>query len=252
MSQEACGIQPSELIKIGKDSLTFKAMDVFDLRSAFTDIFNVSGAPDDEENKGEGEGGDGDDDGGDGNEDDAGEDSGDGTKIKDPEKKKLSDEAAKYRVRAKELADELAEKTKRLKEVDDKDKSELEKAQRDAKEALERAEKAEARALEREVKLAFYDSGAASLFRNPATALKLLDLGDLKPDDEGVVDNKEVRKRADELLKAEPYLGKGDSDEDDDEPVKQASGRPTNGKSGKKDQLNKEVLAAKFPALRSR
>ena len=256
MSQEASGILPSELINIGKESFLVKAADLFDLRSAFAPILNVAAMPD----------GDDDDDddadkGGDGGSGDGGGDDGssgtDATKddVKDPDKKKLSDEAAKHRNNAKaekQRADELAAK---LKEIEDKDKSELEKAQSDLKEAQERLVKLEETTKTQAVRLAFFESGAAAQFRNPATALKLMkdDLKDITPDEDGEVDVKAIKTAADDLLKREPYLGK-DEDGDDDKSTQQTqqpSGRQTNGKT-KKDGLNKEALAQKFPALRGR
>jgi len=195
---------------------------------------------------GEGEGGSGDADGtGAGSSDD-----GAGSDVKDPEKQRLSQEAAQWRTKLREqeaLAKDLADK---LRQFEDKDKSELEKAQRDATEYKQRAEKAEAKLSEFAVKMAFFESGAAALFRNAATGLRLIDLDGIAPDDEGKVDSKAIKAKAEALLKEQPYLAAdGDSSSGTGESEGQPSGRPNNGKKSK-DQVDYEALAKKFPALR--
>ena len=256
MSREASGALSQEVIDSIASVIAFKWEDAFDLRSAFLPILNVSGMPDGDEDDDDDDGSGGDDDGGSGDDGDDGS-SGDGDTnkgdIKDPDKKKLSDEAAKHRNAAKAEKQRADAAEKRLRELEDKDKSELEKAQRDAKEATARAEKAEAALAKQAHRIAFYEGGAAALFKNPATALRLLadDLKDIEPDDDGVVDPKAVKEAADALLKAEPYLGKGDDDGGSNKGDGQPSGRQTNGKS-KTGDLEKEKLASKFPALRAR
>lgn len=244
MSRIASGISDNV-----RELINAKFPPKFDLRSAFIAALAPAGMP---EGDG-GEGGEDDDDddveagdqgGGTGGDGTGADDKGD---VKDPEKKRLSDEAAANRVKAKNLQKELDAARAKIKEAEDKDKSELEKAQSDLKEAQAKADKLASNNAIISKRLAFYDSGAAALFKNPKTALKLLDVSDLEPDDDGEYDNDEVKKRAEALLKAEPYLAASEGDgKDDDTP---ASGDPNNKKKGDKAK-NAEALAKKFPALR--
>lgn len=257
MSREANGTVSASIAAIIADALSVKAEDLFDLRSAFLPMQDHAAMPD-----GDGEGDDDDDDdkggdggGGSGDDDASGGDTQDD--IKNPKLKKLSDENAQRRLREKELLKEIEDRDKRLREIDDKDKSELEKAQRDLQEAKDELEKERKLRVEKDRRLAFYDSRANELFKNPATALKLLadKFSDLKPDDDGNYDTKEVLAIAEALVKEEPYLGKGDDDGDkgggSSNGNGQPSGRQTNGKT-KADAANDEALKKKFPALRAR
>lgn len=243
MSQEASGIPLKTLIGA---ALAGRRVD---LRSAFHVTIPSAGMPD-------GDDGDDGDDGGDGGGDDDGDDGSGGDDdpkskpddIKDPDKKRLSDEAAANRVKAKEAQAALDAALKRIKEFEDKDKGELEKAQGDLQEATAKLEKANAALEKNAVELAFFRSGAASLFVDADAALQLLDLSEIKPDEDGVVDKKAVREAADALLKEKAWLAaKGDDDDDgkDDLPN---SGKPTTKK--KSGELDVEALAKKFPALR--
>lgn len=222
----------------------------FDLRSAFDAALAPAGMPEGDGGDDDGDGGD-DGSGGDDKDDDGTGGAGDGKDtIKDPEKKRLSDEAAAHRVKAKEAQKELEKAQAKLKELEDKDKSELDKTKSDLEAANAKIAKLEAAQKTAAVKLAFFDSGAAALFKNPSTALKLLDLDGIEPDEDGEVDSKEIKKRADALVKEEKYLAKGSDDDKDDDGDKPPSGGTNNGKRGNKDDLNKDALAKKFPALR--
>lgn len=219
----------------------------FDLRSAFDAALAPAGMPEgDGEEDEDADDGSGDDDTGSSGDGEGG--SGSADDVKDPDKKRLSDEAAKHRVAAKTEKDRADALAAKLKQFEDKDKTEFEKVQRDLEET--KAELAKHREITKNqaVDLAFFKGGAAALFKNPATALKLLDVSDIAPDDEGNVDTAEIKKRADALLKAEPYLAKGDDSAGDDEGS--PSGGTNNGKRGNKGELDKEKLAKKFPALR--
>lgn len=204
------------------------------------------------------EGGDGTDgsaDGSEGDEGSSGEEgtgsSGDGSNddIKDPEKKRLSDEAAKYRTERNDMKAELDEARKRLKEIDDADKSELEKAQSDLADAQAETDKLRTQVRDQAIELAFFTSGAASLFKNAATARRLMDLDSLKVDEDGKVDDKAVKKMAEDLLKSEPYLAasEGEGSSGDKE-----GGSPSNRRRKSGDDASKEKLKAKYPALASR
>lgn len=256
MSQEASGIPSLELLSIGKDIFTLKAVDCFDLRSAFAPVLNVSGMPegddeeeeDDETDKG-GTGDGGDDGEGDGSGgDDADKD------VKDPDKKRLSDEAAKHRNNAKaekKRADELAAK---LQAIEDKDKPEIERLTKENKDLASKVSDLESRnqqlAIENEFVLKH-----ANRFDDPDVARLVLEKKYGKEDGINVDEDGEVtgmKEAVEALLKEKPKWAKGSGDDGgsgsgNDQP----SGRQTNGKA-KKDGLNTEALAKKFPALRGR
>lgn len=191
------------------------------------------------ENSGEGEGGQG--------------SGGAKDPVKDPDKKRLSDEAAKYRKERNAAKKELEDAQKRLKEIDDASKSDLEKAQRDLTEAQTKLADIEARDTVKARKLAFYESGAAGRFKNPKHALQLLDLSDLELNDEGEYDEAEVKKRVDALLKESPYLG---ADSDDGEGSggsgSGSGGEPRNPRKRKESEAKTAALQKKFPALAQR
>jgi hypothetical protein len=100
--------------------------------------------------------------------------------------------------------DELKGKAKRLDEIEAASASELEKAVKTARaegesEATKRANgrlvAAEARALAAEAK-----------FRNPALAVKSVDLSSVAVGDDGEVDSAAIKKALDDLAKSDPYL----------------------------------------------
>lgn len=228
---------------------------VKDLRGAFAKL--AAYAPEDDDDDKEDEGGDGssgtgaddDESGKDSSESKTGKDA-----IKDPEKKKLSDEAAKHRTAARTEKSRADAAEAKLKELEDKDKSELEIMKRDVTELKERAEKAEAKLAEQALDLAFFRSGASALLNRPDQAAKLMDLKALTPDDEGEYDPKEILTTVEEWLKANPHF-KADTDsgeDDDDSADKPNSGRPSSerGRNGKK--ATDQKLVEKFPALAGR
>lgn len=220
---------------------------VFNLRHAFTSQVPSAGMA---EKDGEEDDEKDDTDEGDGDEDTDDGSAEDGDKVENPKNKKHAEDAAKYRNRSKQLQAELDELVAWRKEHEDASKSELEKSQRDLKETKEKLEKADAKVRSSAIRLAFYDSGVGVQFKNPATALRLLDLDDIEIDDEGEADAAEVKKRAEALLKAEPYLGKADTDERESNDTEQPSGRPpAKKKKGGSDQAE---LEKKFPALMGR
>lgn len=231
---------------------------VMDLRRAFDSAFPFAADTSGEGGSGDsgsgngGDSGDGTGESGDGT-DGTGAGTDDGKDVKDPEKKKLSDEAAQHRNRAKAAEKERDDALAKLRELEDKDKSESEKNARDAAEEKAKREKAEAKLKEQAVKLAFYDSGAAALFHDASDALRLLDLSDVKPDEDGEVDLKVIKAKADTLLKEKPYLAKQEGDDAENFSggivTGSPSGKANNGKKSK-DQVDYEALAKKFPALR--
>lgn len=185
--------------------------DLYDLRDAWTLTLPQAGAPDDPADAGEA----------------AGDEEGQGDEIKDPEKKRLSDEAARHRVAAK------TEK--------------------------ERADKAQADARTARLEVAFYKEAIKRqpTFRDPAAAFKLADLADCEVDDEGSITGMDavVTKVAEDY----PYvLADGDADDHaTDEPVSGypalgSSGAPMNGPRKPNAGYDRSALAGKFPALRQR
>lgn len=229
-------------------------LDEYNLRDVFS-IFPVGMPKDDDDGDEEEETND------DADNDESGDDDGDksgsggeNSATDKPDTKRvkaLSEEAKNHRLRAKKAEKDLAAAQAKLKEIEDKDKSEVEKLSGDLKEATEQVTKLSEKATKQARKLAFYDCGAAVQFRNPATALKLLDLSDVDMDDDEKDVLEAVKAKADALLKAEPYLaasGSGDEDEDDDDKVKTPN---LGGKKTKKDN-NVAALAKRYPALAGR
>lgn len=173
-----------------------------------------------------------------------------GKDIKDPEKKRLSDEAAARRREARQAQKERDDLAAKLRKYEDADKSEVEKLGRDLKEASERADRAEAALREKALRLSFYDSGAADLFGKPSHALKLLDLSTLEADEDGEYDLKAIKKAAEDFLKENPlYARENTSGADDDQP---SSGRPMNGQKKTGKEASIDALKKKFPALQGR
>lgn len=253
MSHEASGMKSSDLT-VALDALLPK----YDLRSAwastryaiaFSDTGTDGGDEEEQEEGGDGDGDDGDGDGsGSAGKDKTGKD------IKDPEKKRLSDEAAAARVAKREAEAKVNELAARLKEFEDKDKGEVELLQAKSKEQETIISTLQGTVQQQAIRLAFFESGAAAQFRDPSVALRLLkdDLKDIEVDEDGSADADAIKSAAEALLATSPYLkvgGDGDDGDDDDEPSN-PSGRKTNGKKKSKDELSKEALAKKFPALR--
>lgn len=205
----------------------------------------------------EGEGAEGDGSGGEGEgEGSSGTGAGDGSSdgksgdqvINDPEKKKLSDEAAQWRIKLRETESKLTEASNKLREIEDKDKSELEKSQRDLAEAQKELETLRQTVQDQAMKVAWVESGAASLFKNPMVAFKLLDLTSVEIKD-GVADSKAIKALADTLAKSGDVVLANDSGDGDGGAP---SGAPTQGKNKLNGSATREVLEKKFPALRNR
>jgi hypothetical protein len=154
--------------------------------------------------------------------------------------KKLSDEAAAHRVRAKAAEQALEAANLKLREYDDKDKSELEKAQRDAQEALERAVKAEEALTKQKLDNAFLESNTVK-WKNAKTAMKLIDLSEVKINDDGEVDGMDKAIKA--LAKSDPYLLDGEAP---------GGGKPPSGGSGGKPPSGGGMATADAEALKKK
>lgn len=168
-----------------------------------------------------------------------------GDKINDPKSKALHEEAAKWRNDFRKTQKELAAAQQRLKEIDLQGKSELEKtvAERD-----EIKQKYDALLLEnQQLKL-------RSAFDKLAVKANFIDFDDAFAI---IVGSKKVQfdedgnpEGIDELvknaIKTKPYLVKS---EENSNGSKLPKTEPANGSKGK-DQLDREALMKKFPALR--
>lgn len=186
--------------------------------------------------------------------------SGDGTggssdNETDPEKlrqkaKDANDEAARRRHSEKAARDELEATKAKLKEFEDKDRTELEKAQRDVAEITARAEKAEAQVKELQIHNAFLGSNKHS-WQNGSTALKLADLSDVKIDEDGKVTG--LDKALDKLAKEHAYLLKPDTNSGQGGSGGQGSGAPAgSGGQGHNTKDSRAATAARFPAAARR
>lgn len=184
--------------------------------------------------------------------DDKGEPSGedgDKSQLSESEKKRLHDEAARHRVSAKQAMEERDKLAARLKEIEDKDKSEFEKAQGTIKTLTEENTKLKSDLEDARVLIAIYESDGAKKFRSLNAVRRLIDRAEIKFEDGEVSGVKEALEK---LAKAEPYLlsedAKGEGKSTGKSPTT-PSGSPAN-KDGNKGGIDREALLKKFPALR--
>jgi len=88
-------------------------------------------------------------------------------------------------------------------------------------------------------------------WKNPASALRLLDRSEIDLGDDGSVEG--LDEALDALAESDPYLladdSKDDEDEDDERPARKRTGQPTK-KKRTKGEPNRDALLAKYPALR--
>lgn len=220
----------------------------YDLRSAFR--FPQFWDGDDGGDDG-GDGDDGDDTGGDG----TGGDGGDSGDIKDPDKKRLSDEAAQHRNRAKAAEKERDEALAKVREYEDKDKSDLQKAERDRDEAKSKVETLQTENLGLKAEVATLRAASKFRFKDADDAMDLaIRRAGIKGDEDDLEDL--ITEALEKLSKDKPYLledaSDGDDGDDGDGEEQPPSGRSTNGKKGSKTKLTDEKLFAKFPALAGR
>lgn len=228
----------------------------FDLRRLFPHLNAASYAPDDD--KGGDDGGDDDDEDDDDDDSDAGgDDKGKGGKegfdkdaIKDPEKKRLHDEAKKHRLEAKAAKKERDDLLREKQEREDKDKPELERLKGENETLKAEVAKLQERDLTNSVKSEF-GMKYAKQFQDAEDALDILvRRHKFEVDDDGEVEG--LDEAVKDLLAKKPYLaasGSKDSDEDDDSSG-EPSGRRVGGKGKKKGNADQEALLKKYPALR--
>lgn len=158
----------------------------------------------------------------------------------------LKDENARRRMEAKALKKTNDELAARLKAIEDKDKSDLDKATGGLTEAQAKADKLAADNHKLVIENAFLTDNKHA-WANPKTALKLADLSKVEIDEDGTVTG--LAEALDKLAKDEPYLLKKASDKDDDEDDEPKG--PTGQPVGKKPKGNpsRDKLIAKYPAL---
>lgn len=227
----------------------------FDLREAFAKALSPAGRPDDDE------GDEGEDDEGDDDADEGDDDAGDDRDVKDPEKQRLSREAAKHRTRAKEEKAKRLELEKRLRDLEDKDNDdEKQKLERDLGEATTKLEDATNDRNEAIMRAALAEAQLEhGRFKDPEYIDFLLRReDDIEVDEDGDVIGLEDWVK--DLAKKKPALFVSNKDDDDDEGEdededegqrsKNDSGRPKKKKKG--GSLNDDALKSKFPALAQR
>lgn len=193
---------------------------------------------------------------------------GKGADDDDPDDKKEDDKPPAGDTVTKEEYDRLyarmqaadrnaTEAAKKVREYEDKDKTELERATARAEEAEAKLAEATVAVQNQAIRLAFLSASSDVTWHDPedalAFAMKSDDLKDLKVNEDGSVDKSVVVKAVKDLAKSKPYLVKKasetDDDDKDDKDKNGSSGHQPNG--GKdKTKLDREKLAAKYPALR--
>jgi predicted RNase H-like nuclease (RuvC/YqgF family) len=174
------------------------------------------------------------------------EDHSEDDKSKDPRIKELSAENARRRHEAKRLADELEAAKAKLKEHEDADKSETEKLSAQVVELKERTAQLIKVNQELSIKNAFL-ADKKHAWRNPDSAMKLLDLGEVEITNDGTVNG--LDKAIKKLAESDSYLLEQPDDEGSGKPPRQASGERPPGKPAGKAEKTREDLVKRFPAL---
>lgn len=223
----------------------------FDLREDWLALLLFAAQEDDEGS----DDGDGDGTGGDGSDSGDGDDDSGGTgdeEAKNPRIKELSDENAKWRNNHKAEKARADALQKQIDEAEDSKKSKEELLEKQIKEATEENKSLKKDVADLNLRVSFYESGAAAQLQDPGDALKFLDLKELTPDEDGKYKDKEVLAAVEGLIKKKPYLAKKSDDDDGDSGSGNPSGRRMNGKRGSQQELDRQRLEEKFPALRGR
>lgn len=240
----------SETTEMSVASLLELVEPMFDLRRAFDLALSPVGRPDDDED---------DDDTDDEDDDTSGDDTDDEDfnrkdRVNDPERQRLSREAAKYRNRAKEERKQREELEHRLKELEDKDNDdELAKTRRDLEEAQEASSKATAELGATLLRAAFAEGQLEhGRFKDQDYGLFLLGKNeDIEVEDGEVIGMDDWLKDLAER-KPELFVSSGDDtgDEDEEDDERSDSGKTSSRK--KKKGLDEQALKDKFPALANR
>jgi nucleoid-associated protein YgaU len=128
---------------------------------------------------------------------------------------------AEWKQRAKAAERESKTHAARLQQLEDRDKSEAQKAAERATAAEQRAAAMAQRAAKAEVRAL-----AASTFADPSDAAAFLDLSEFV-DDTGDIDSKGIEKALADLLKRKPHLGKEATPPSFDGGARTTAGAPT-------------------------
>lgn len=203
---------------------------------------------------------------GDGNTGNAGGDSGSSGGDQGGDKQPASITREEYEALHKRMtaADQRASKAEQdLRALTDKEKSELEKAQRDLQETAAERDQLRETVKTQAVRLAFLTSASDITWHDPedALAMAMRDLKDIEVAEDGTVDRNRVKAAAQSLAKSKPYLvksqdGAGSGEGSAANEGKNGAGTGKSGDdmngSGKanKELLDREAMAKKFPALR--
>jgi DNA segregation ATPase FtsK/SpoIIIE-like protein len=185
------------------------------------------------------------------------EDTDDGDEDGDkPESKPGSDadELEKLRKRMKAADRRAAAAEQKLRDIDLEGKSELEQTKVKLEQAEAANEELNTKLAQLQRERAFLGSNTVT-WHDPEIALSKLRWDDLV-DEDGEVDTAALDRAIKDLAKAKPFLVKSDKVADDEENKPPASGQPSGGKvgSGKKQskqELDREALLRKYPALRA-
>lgn len=242
----------SETTEMSVASLFELVEPTFDLRRAFDLALSPAGRPEDDDD-------DDDDDNDDDPDDDAGsaDDKDDkDDKVSDPDKQRLSREAAKHRNKAKEQRARAEAAEARVRELEDKDNDDDKaKLKRDLDEANEKLNGASTTLGSTLLRAAFAEAQLElGRFKDQDYALYLLGkTEDVEVEDGEVVGMTEWVK---DLVENKPdlFVSSGDDEEDDDEEEedeKSNSGKSSSRKK-KKSGLDEQTLKDKFPALANR
>jgi hypothetical protein len=126
-----------------------------------------------------------------------------------------------WKRRAKDAERASREQAKRLQAIEDRDKTEVQRASERAESAEKRAAAMAQRTVRAEVRAL-----AAATFADPSDAAAFLDPSDFV-DDDGDVDTKKVEKALAELLKRKPHLAKEQAPPSFDGGARTTAGAPT-------------------------
>lgn len=195
------------------------------------------------------------------------EDEDDATKDKavvDPDKKRLSDEAARRRRQARQLKQERDAARAELEQLKGKDKPEVEQIKQERDTLKQNLESAESRLRSQAVRMAILEK-ASELQVKPGKIKyipRLIDLDNIDVDDDGTVDGLDDELEAIKNDNPEWFSTNGhattngkdseDDDEEDEEPTvrRRSSGKAVSSKKKGKAGYDLATLQGRFPALR--
>jgi hypothetical protein len=169
-------------------------------------------------------------------------------KTDDPDKQRLSSEAASYRRKLRATEQELAALRTEREEREAAERTELENATKTAEKLQSELQEARDAVTDLRIQNAFLTDNTFT-WHNPQRALKLADLSEVEISDDGTVTG--LKEALEALARSDSYLIKAE-DKEDDEPEDDAP--PTGGVTGKgkrgKDEADRQRLLNKYPSLR--